>query len=230
MVFNLLNAAGILIGGLFGLLLQRFLSEKLRTTLFYATALCVLYIGVRLFSVEASAVVVLLSLSLGVFVGESLRLEDRMAALAACGEAYMKKTERDPAFAHAFISSVILFCSGSMGILGALEAGLSGSGTILVAKAIVDGIAALIYAANLGAGVLFSAPFVALYQGFFTLCASPLQGFLNTEILNNLSAVGGIVLLAIGLEMYFKKGVRLSSFIPAVFLPILFGLVQFLFA
>ncbi len=228
MLYNLVNGAAVIAGGLFGLLIGRFLPKKTGETLLKAMALGVMYVGITTMISEANALTALICLALGVIIGELLKIEDRINKLGEFVENKFKKNaeETQMNLAQGFVSATILFCSGSMAIVGSLQAGLTGDGSTLLAKSILDGVVAMIYSTTMGFGVLISAIPVIIYQGIFVLAASGLSDLLNEMTIATISTVGGIIILGIGINMMFETKIRIGNFIPAVFIPILLSLLN----
>jgi uncharacterized membrane protein YqgA involved in biofilm formation len=121
-------------------------------------------------------------------------------------------------FAQAFVSTSLVFCVGAMSILGSLEDGLTGDPQILLIKSMLDGVFSLIFAASMGIGVLFSAFPVLLYQGLITWGAEYLQPFFTEALLNNVVALGGILIAAIGLNLLKLTNIRVANLLPGIFL------------
>ena len=121
-----------------------------------------------------------------------------------------------------FISCTLVYCVGSMSILGAIQSGLSGNNEILFSKALLDGIISISMAVSMGVGVVFSSISVFLYQGTITLLAQSLQSLLSDVVVNEMTAIGGTLIMAIGLNFLEIKRIRVGNMLPAIFLPILY--------
>ncbi len=120
------------------------------------------------------------------------------------------------AIGEGFVAASLIYCVGAMAIIGSLQDGLKGDTTILFAKSTLDGIIAIILTANLGIGVALSAVSVLLYQGTLTLLAGVLEPVLTTSILNEVTATGGMLIMAIGVNMLKVVQIRISNLLPAV--------------
>jgi len=217
---TLINFAGILVGGLTGLLLGSRLKEKLKQTIISALGLFTLLYAISLFLETQNALIVLGSLLIGILLGEWWRIEEGLMALGEKLEGRLNHSGRGEGssrFIQGFLSSTLLFCIGPMAVLGSLQDGLSGGSYTLIIKSILDAFAALAFASSLGAGVLFFfCPCIA-YQGSITLLAQQVQRVATPEMLNELSATGGVILagLAISNIMEIKK-IRTGNFLPAL--------------
>ncbi|MBQ5757691.1 MAG: DUF554 domain-containing protein, partial [Clostridia bacterium] len=125
-------------------------------------------------------------------------------------------------FAEGFINASLVFCVGAMAVVGSLQSGLTGNHEVLFAKALLDGISSAVYAAALGSGVLLSAILVLLYQGAITLLAGLLSPVLSEDIVSEMTCVGSLLIIGIGLNMLKVTKLKLANYLPAIFLPILF--------
>ncbi|NLM19503.1 MAG: DUF554 domain-containing protein [Clostridiaceae bacterium] len=254
MIYNLINGAAVLVGGLLGMLIGKLLPKKISNTLMKAIALGVMYIGISTMLTDANPLIVLLCLTLGVVIGELLRIEDGINKLGQYIENRVRKNEQEKLktsrieknqtdvsltndsiklmpkaksnIATGFVSSMILFCSGSMAIVGSIQAGLLNDGSTLLAKSVLDGVVGMIYATTMGFGVLLSAIPLIFYQGLFVLLASSISGLLSTTAITIISTVGGIIILGIGINLMFDTKIRIGSFIPAVFIPIILSVLN----
>ncbi len=220
---TLVNALGILAGTAAGLLLGKLIPERLSDSITKGIALCVLYIGVSGTLVCKQPLVMILSMVLGVIVGELLRLDDRLNAL---GSAIERRLSRDASgskgrIAEGFITATLLYCVGAMAIVGSLEAGLTGSHATIYAKTILDSVSSVIYASTMGFGVALSAIPVLLYQGGITLCASRLAPFLTDAVIDEMKAVGSLLIVAMSFNMLGLTKFKVMNYLPAMFFPIL---------
>lgn len=217
---TIVNAAAILIGGLAGLLVKGGLPERFAQTVMQGVALCVLLIGVSgALEGMPHLMAVILYMVLGALIGEGLKIEEGLERFGKRVEE--KFSKGDSQFTKGFVTSSLLFCVGAMAIMGSFESGLKGSHDILYSKSILDGIAALIFASTLGVGVLFSAASVLIYQGAITLLSGALSSVLTDLVIVQMSAVGGLLIMALGLNMLLSSKLKVGNLLPAIFLPIL---------
>ena len=205
------NAAAIICGALAGIVLRRGLPEKWQQTIMHGVALCIVVIGLQMAFKTANIVIVVVSLVIGSIIGEYFDIEVNESM-----------TSKDGSFAtqlaRGFISSTLIFCIGAMAVVGALQDGLKQDPTILYAKATLDGIISVILTANLGIGVAFSAFSVFIYQGCLTLLAAFLQTVMTEAVLNEITACGGVLITAIGINMLKILEIRISNQLPAIFI------------
>lgn len=219
----LVNGLAIGVGGGLGLLMGTRLPEQTRTLVFQALGLCVVVIGMQAALQGTRPVAGIGALVTGCILGEALRLEEHCNALGERLKARLNLG--NPTFTQGLVNASVIFCIGAMGILGSLDEGLRGSRDVLLAKAVIDGFIAMMLAARYGVGVLFSGVPVFLYQGVLTMGAASLHGWLTPPLVAELTSVGGVIILGIGLNMLELTRIRLANMIPALPLVPLFLLL-----
>jgi uncharacterized membrane protein YqgA involved in biofilm formation len=234
MTGTIINAITIIVGGLIGLRFGKMLSEKTRETIIIGLGLFTLGIGAKMFLDSNNPLIVLGGLLSGGLIGEFLKIEMRLNSLGEILEKKFNQKNADPAsssnFIRGFLASSILFCTGPMAILGAIQDGLVGDYQLLAIKSVMDGFAAFAMASTLGPGVLFSAPIVFLYQGGFSALAVGVQGIMSQEMIAEMTATGGLLLLGISLSSLLEiKPIRVGNFLPSlVFSPLFAYLLAWL--
>ena len=227
MLGTVVNALAIVAGGLVGLGCTRGIDDRFRQTVLQGLALCVLLIGGKSALSSDNLPVVILSLVVGGVIGEWLAIEARLESLGRWIEArFADGSAGGGDFARGFVSASLVFCVGSMAVVGSLESGLAGNHRTLFAKAVIDGVAALIFASTLGRGVLFASVPVLVYQGAITLAAGLLRPLLTAAAVADMSAVGGLLIVAIGVNLLGIARIRVGNLLPAVFLPLAAHLVR----
>jgi uncharacterized membrane protein YqgA involved in biofilm formation len=229
MLGTTVNAIAIVLGSLIGLLLRRGLAEKYKTAVGQGLGFCVIFVGAsgaikNMISPGANPVLFIICIAIGSFLGEKLRIEEKLEAFGQRLEQRVSRGETG-LFAKGFVSASLLFCVGSMGILGSIESGIQGVHSTLFAKSVIDGISALIFASTFGIGVLFSAFSVFLYQGAITLAASLIAPFITDAMLLEIGIVGGIMITAIGFNMLGVLKVKVGNMLPAVLGPVIYYLI-----
>jgi uncharacterized protein len=209
------NAAAIICGSVIGVKAGHLLSSRVRETVMTGLGLAVLLIGVQLAIKSNQMMIVIGSLIGGGIIGELLGIETRLEQLGSFLGSRFKGSGR---VAEGFVTASLLYCVGAMAIMGALQDGLGGRPDILYAKAALDGIASVALASTLGIGVLFSALPLFLYQGVITLGATLAQQVLTPPVVQEMNAVGGLLIVAIGLDLLGMKRLPVGNLLPAVFL------------
>lgn len=225
MLGTLVNTAAIIVGSAVGLLLFKGrLSQNTNESIMKALALAVVLIGLKNANAGQNLMLIIFSLVIGTYIGERINIE---AAMDRIGKWLQSKVKGgDHGFSNAFVSTSLIYCVGSMAILGALESGLKNQHDILFAKSMLDGVSSIIFSSTLGIGVLFSAIPVLFYQGLITLGAGFLKGLLTDVVIADMTGVGGLLIVAIGLNMLEIKSIRVGNMLPAIFIPIFYALVM----
>ncbi|MGI5902386.1 MAG: DUF554 domain-containing protein [Desulfitobacteriia bacterium] len=228
MLGTIVNFFAIIFGGLIGLLFGRIIPEKLKNTIIQGIALVVILIGLQMALKTENFLLIIASLLLGGLIGEVLDIE---ACLYKAGNWLEKKLSgffEQNNFPKAFVTASLIYCVGAMAIVGALEGGLNANHSILFAKSALDGITAIVFAASMGSGVIFSAIPVLLYQGSIAILAGFLQGVFSDLLILEMSAVGGLLILGIGINLLEIKEIKIGNLLPAIFILIpLFFLSSF---
>ena len=209
------NAAAIIIGSFVGLKAGHLISSRVRGTVMAGLGLAVLLIGVQLALKSREPMIIIGSLIGGGILGELLRIEARLEDL---GNWIGDRFRGSGQVAEGFVTASLLYCVGAMAIMGALQDGLGSRPDILYAKAALDGIASVALASTLGIGVLFSALPLLAYQGAITLSASFAQELLTPAVVQEMNAVGGLLIVAIALDLLGLKRLPVGNLLPAVFL------------
>ena len=231
------NVLTIVGGTLLGLIVGRYISERIRLTVEQAVGMTTLVLGIATAAKTDNIVFPLVSVVLGGIIGESLRIEDRFESLgnwvrrkveAKSQSGWMSRTSLTtlhPRFVEGFVTATLLFSIGPMSILGSIDDGLGRGAQILIVKAALDGLVSVLFAATMGWGVAISAVIVGIYQGLMTLGASGLDAILTDRMVHEMSATGGIMILGIALRFMEVKPIRVGSLLPGLFVaPVLVAL------
>ena len=233
-VTNVLTIVG---GTLLGLIVGRYISERIRLTVEQAVGMTTLVLGIATAAKTDNIVFPLVSVVLGGIIGESFRIEDRFESLGnwvrrkvevKSQSGWMSRTSLTtlhPRFVEGFVTATLLFSIGPMSILGSIDDGLGRGAQILIVKAALDGLVSILFAATMGWGVAISAIIVGIYQGLMTLGASGLDAILTDRMVHEMSATGGIMILGIALRFIEVKPIRVGSLLPGLFVaPVLVAL------
>ena len=219
---TLVNVVLVLIGGSIGLFLKKGLSERFSNLIMDALALVTIVIGITFATASENILIVIVSLVIGAVVGEGINLDQQLNQLGKCVRDKVKSHSGN--IGEAFVTATLLFCVGSMAIMGALDSGLKGNHTVLYTKAIMDGISALIFASSMGIGVLLSVVPIFIYQGSITLLASWIEPYLTQGMMTEMNAVGGVILIGLGISILGIKEIKVSNLLPALIVPMLLGI------
>ena len=220
MLGTIVNTVAILVGGLIGLLFGKAFPEKIKSTVIQGIGLAILLIGGSMALQTKNPLIIISSMVLGAIIGEWIDIELRLLNIGQWLERKLTKNGQGSGFVKAFITTSLMYCVGAMAIMGSLESGLTGMHNILFAKSMLDGITALIFASTMGIGVLVSALPVLLYQGTITMAAGLLQGILSVQVIAEMSATGGLLILGIGFNILGFKQVKVGNLLPAVFVVV----------
>jgi uncharacterized membrane protein YqgA involved in biofilm formation len=236
---TIVNFAAIVAGGVAGSFIRNGLSQRFKSIIMQAIGLSVLVIGISgtlqgIYTVvdgkrldRLYIMTMIFSLVIGGILGEGLNIEQKLEAL---GQWFQLKLARgESSFAQGFVTASLVYCVGAMAIVGSLEDGLTGNTGTLFAKSILDGVSAVVFAATMGIGVAFSSLSVLLYQGSITLLAGLVKPLLNDVTISQMSLVGSILIMGIGISLLEIKKIKVGNLLPAVFIPFIFYLLQKLY-
>jgi len=222
----IVNAIAIIIGGLIGTFIRGGLKEKYKETVMNGIGLTVIIIGITGAIKSENMILVIISVVLGSIIGEAIGIEARLDRV---GNSLEKRFgQGNSNFSKGFVTASLVYCVGAMAIVGSLESGLLGNNDTLFAKSVLDGISSIVFASTLGAGVIFSAIPVFVYQGAIMLSASMLKDLLISEIILEMSAVGGILIMGIGVNILGINEIKVGNMTPGIFIPLMyFFLISF---
>jgi uncharacterized membrane protein YqgA involved in biofilm formation len=225
---TVVNTLSIIAGSLLGLLFRGKIPQKYSQTIMHGIGLAVVLIGIKSALKTDAILMVIISLAVGSLLGELLGIEDKLDQM---GNWIGRRISKDSSgISKGFVSASLLYCVGAMAIIGAMESGLTGNHQTLFAKSILDGIGSVLFASTLGIGVLFSAASVFVYQGFLTLTAAWIKPFLSAEVVAQMSAIGGLLIVAIGISLLEIKKVKIGNMLPAIFIPLGYQVAKHLYA
>jgi uncharacterized membrane protein YqgA involved in biofilm formation len=223
------NTIAVLCGSIIGLLFSRLIPDNLSDFIMKGIGLCTMYIGISGMLSGSNPLVTIISIVIGAILGSGLRIEDGINHLAGKLQSRFARPGEKKSIAEGFVSACLLFCIGSMTILGSFEGARNGSGpldlnchTTLLIKSLLDLVSSTCLAATYGVSVMASAAFVLVFQGGLTLLASAVQNFLNSvNALPMVNCVGSLILLAIAMNLLGVKKTKTADYLPAILLPIL---------
>jgi hypothetical protein len=220
---TIVNAGAILVGGLIGLAAAGRIPERVKTILMQALGLSTLIIGLQMALSAREVIPIVSSLLLGALTGELLRIED---GLERIGHWLKKRARSDSStFVTGFVTTSLLYCTGAMVVVGAIQDGTTGNATTLYIKAMLDGVASIAFASTLGIGVLFSAASVFLVQGSITLLSSNLAFLQQPTVLGSITSTGGLLIVAIAINLLNIAKIRIGNLLPALFYAVLIALL-----
>ena len=223
MIAVFVNMATVLVGSLLGILFRNRLKPQLQEALMKALGLCTVLIGISSAIKTENVLCVIICMVLGTVLGELFRIDD---GIENAGDFIKGKLFRNGGgnsrFTEGFVSACILFCIGSMTIVGSLEAGIRHDYSIIYAKSTLDFVSSMAFGAAMGFGVTCSVLFILLFQGGLTLLSGLLAPVLSSAVVTEMSAVGGVILIGMAFNMLGlgKERIKVANMLPAIFLPI----------
>jgi uncharacterized membrane protein YqgA involved in biofilm formation len=224
MIGTIINTATVVFGSLVGLGLRRGLPERIKKITFQGVGIVTLFIGVQMALQTSNPVVLFISILVGAVIGGAIDVQSRLESLGNFLKA--RSRSKDERFTEGVITAFLIFCVGPMTILGSIQDGLNGDPSVLVAKSILDGFVSVSLASTLGIGILFSAVPLFIFQGAITLLAACSRTFFTEALIKELSAVGGILLLGLGIKMLEIKDINVANLLPSlIIVPIIASLL-----
>jgi len=215
----MVNAAAIIVGGVIGTFAKKGIPERFGNLIINALGLFTAILGI-MFAIGSKKIeIVVFSLIIGAFIGEAIDIEKRLDNFGKNVQNRLKGVGGN--FSQGFVTSSLLFCIGSMAIMGSLQSGLLNDHKILLTKSVMDGIFSLIFASTMGIGVAASAIAVFIYQGALTLLAASVASYLSQPVITEMSATGGVLLLGLAISILDIKKIKVGNLLPAIFIPII---------
>ena len=217
----IVNSIVVVITSLIGLLIGQRIPEKMNRAIMQGIGLVVITSGVSGAVNGVNTLVLILSMVIGIVIGEELDIHQRINLFIEKATKRLSGDKDQSEFTQAFMTATMLFCIGSMAIVGSLESGLTGDNATLYTKSVIDGISAVLFSSSLGIGVLFASIPLLLYQGSLIIFAQLLAPILSDAVILEMTTVGSVLLIGMGLNMLDITDFKMMNFIPAIFLPIL---------
>ena len=231
---TVINTLAVLAGGILGLLLKNGIAKRFEAILMQALGLATIFIGISgtlkyMLVLEQGAIatrgtmLLIFSLVLGSLLGQWLDIEAKMELLGARLKAAVGR-KNDNRFVEGFVTTSLIICVGAMAIVGAMEDGLSGDSSMLIAKAVLDFALVAILASAYGVGPVFSAIPIFVYQGAITVIAALFGAVISDGLIQQLSFVGSVLIFCVGINLVKEKTFRVANMLPALLIPIFWEL------
>ena len=221
-----INAAAIVIGGGIGLLLKGKIKDKFTHSIIKVLGLCVFVIGAS-GAINGDIMLLVVSLTLGTFAGELIGIDENLNKFGLFVQNKLSQSGSNSTFAEGFVMTTLLYCVGAMAIVGSIDAGLRGEYGTIFTKSVLDGVSAIIFASTMGVGVLFSGAAVLVYQGSIEFFAGFLQHLFTPGLITQISAVGGVMILAISFNMVLDTKLKVANMLPSFLFSIFYYFVFF---
>lgn len=220
MLGTIVNSVAIIIGSLIGLFLKKGIKENYKETIMNGLGLAVIVLGFMNVLESQNIGIVIICLLIGSIIGEWINIENKLNNLGLKIQSLLNY--KDSNFVRGFVNATMIYCIGAMGIVGSLQSGLTGNHETLFSKSILDGVSAIIFSSTFGIGVLFSSISVFLYQGLITILSSSLKAILIGDVITELSALGGILIIAIGVNVLEIKKIRVANMLLSLLIILIY--------
>lgn len=220
MIGVIVNTVTVIIGSIIGMLGGKLIPERVNKAIMVAIGLCTVYIGIDGALAGSNTLVLIISLVLGTLVGTLIDIDKGINWL---GDTMGKRFKSQKGnFAEGFVTASLVFCIGSMTIVGSLKAGIEGDNSMIFTKSLLDLISSSMLASALGVGVLVSAVFVLVFQGALVLLAGLLEPVLNDFAVSELICVGSVMIIGLGLNLIGVTKIKVAIMLPAlIFAPVI---------
>ena len=223
MIGTLINCAAIIAGSLLGLLLRRGMKDSIAKTVMQGVGMSVILIGVTGAIETSNTLLVILSMVIGGVLGAWIDIDAKMNLLGAWAQRKLTRgDDENNAFAKGFVTASLVYCVGAMAVVGSLDSGIRGDHSTLIAKAALDGVTAIIFSSSLGIGVMLSAVPVLIYQGAIALLGNAIAPLLSDIVVTEMSAVGGLLIMGIGVNMLLDTEIKVANLLPAIIIPFIY--------
>lgn len=227
---TIVNTFTVLAGSAVGMIFKKNIPQRLNDTLMKGLGLCTVYLGVSGAMKGENTLIMILSMIIGAAIGEGVDIDRRVSGFFHRLEQRVSRPDQTgSSIADGFINACLLFCVGSMTLVGSLNAGLLNDHSMLLTKSMLDLCSSMLFASTMGFGVMLSAVFVLVYQGGLTLLASMLAPVLTASVIAEMTCVGSLIIIGTGLNLLGVTKLKLMNLIPAMFLPILLCQLPFLY-
>ena len=224
MIAAVINAVLVIAGSIVGMIFKGKIKERYSNAIMVGLGLCVMMIGISGAIETENVLCVIISMVIGIILGELLRIEDRLDSLGEVLKTRLMKGRESGRFTEGFMTASLMFCVGSMAIVGSMEAGIQHNYSTILSKSVIDCVTAVTFAATMGIGVAFSGLAVLVYQGLLTLIFILVGNIIPPAMITEMSATGSLLIIGLSLNMIGvtgEKRIRVGNMLPAIFLPIL---------
>ncbi|MDL2295781.1 DUF554 domain-containing protein [Lachnospiraceae bacterium OttesenSCG-928-E19] len=233
---TLVNVVAVIAGGAAGLVLKRGMKQRFQDIITQAIGLAVIFIGVSgglsqlLVLVDGKfetqkSMMLIISMVLGALIGEAIDIDGHTEHFGAWLK-HKAKSDGDSLFIEGFVITSLTTCVGAMAVVGAINDGLTGDASMLYMKSILDFVISIIFASTYGIGVLFSVIPIVIFQGSITLLATLIAPYLTQGVIDNMSAVGGVLIFVVGINLVFKAKIKVANLLPALIIAVAYAYIM----
>ncbi len=213
---SVVNTVAVIVGSLFGLIFNKAVPERIVKAVMIGIGLCTVFIGVSGMLKGENPLILITAMVLGAIVGTLLNIDGGITRVGDSLNRRFNKSGQKSTITEGFVTASLIFCVGPMTIVGSLNAGLTGNNDTIFTKSLLDLITSVMLSASLGMGVIFAAAFVLLFQGSIVLLSSLLQPVLSTSAINEMTCVGSVIILALGLNILGITRFKVADYLPAI--------------
>lgn len=228
MIAVLVNCFTIILGSLLGIIFSKKITSRLSEVIQTGAGVVVLVLGIEMTLQCDNILFLTFSLMAGGIIGSIIDIDGKIFKIGQwLGTKLPQKEEKSTSsFGYGFLNASVLFCVGAMSIVGSIEAGVNGNYSVIFTKSLLDGFMAIVFASSMGVGVVFSFLTVLIYQGALTLLATVIAPYMDEVLLAELTASGGALIIMIAINLLGLKSIKTANYLPAVFLCVLFVLLE----
>lgn len=228
MIAVLVNCFTIILGSLLGIIFSKKITSRLSEVIQTGAGVVVLVLGIEMTLQYDNILFLTFSLMAGGIIGSVIDIDGKIFKIGQwLGTKLPQKEEKSTSsFGYGFLNASVLFCVGAMSIVGSIEAGVNGNYSVIFTKSLLDGFMAIVFASSMGVGVAFSFLTVLIYQGALTLLATVIAPYMDEVLLAELTASGGALIIMIAINLLGLKSIKTANYLPAVFLCVLFVLLE----
>lgn len=219
MISAIVNALVVIIGSLLGIAFGKKVPKRYSKTITQGLGLCVIVIGVSTALESANMIIVIVCVALGSLIGTWIDIERRLEHMGDQLQARFAKDDENGNFAKGFVTASLMFCVGAMAIVGSMDSGLRGDHSTIYAKSVLDFITSIFFAGTYGIGVMASAVTVLVYQGAIVLLSGVIEPILTTAVITEMGAVGGVLIIGVGMNVLRREHTAVGNMLPAILLP-----------
>lgn len=225
---TMINAIAIIFGGMIGLNISKILTDRYKEIIMQGLGVTIVVLGISMAIESKSSLLMLSTVVLGALIGEYWRVQEKFESVGEYIKGRLTKFNVSETFTEGFVNGIFFFSMGTLGIIGAIEYELNGDPSMFYAKTIIDGLLALVLSTTMGVGVVMSVVLMLSYQTGLCVLASLIAPVFNDAIIVELTAVGGVIVLAAGLGLLNIVNMRTSNLLPALLVIVAYAvLVKF---
>ncbi len=227
MIGVLVNVITVILGSGVGLLLKKGIPERVSQTVMIGLGACTLYIGISGTLSGENVLILIASVVTGAVIGTLLNIDGNLNKLGEKVEAKFQKKGEKSTIAEGFVTATLLFCVGAMAVTGSIQAGMVGDNSVLISKAMLDMVAAMMLTASFGFGVVLSIFPLFIYQGGIALLAGVIAPYMSEGAINEMTCAGSLLIIMIGTNLMGITKIKVADFLPAILIaPILYNVIQ----